>query len=177
MTTDEIHQLLVAEFGSEAVLDCVTDVLDPWIVIAADAVPQVCEFLKSDERLQLHHLNDLTAVDYFEPDEKERELFKHDPHIEVVYHLTSYTTRLRLVIKVMLPRWKDDEPGQLPEVPSVSSIWAIANWHERECYDLCGVHFTNHPNLHRILTTEDWVGHPLRKDYEFPEEYHGIRCM
>ncbi len=76
---------------------------------------------------------------------------------------------------MLLPRWKDDKPGQLPEVPSVNGIWRTADWHEREVYDLSGVFFTGHPDLTRILCSEDWVGHPLRKDYEFPLEYHGIR--
>ena len=63
----------------------------------------------------------------------------------------------------------------MPEVPSVTGLWKGAIWHEREVYDLSGVWFTGHPELRRILLSEDWVGHPLRKDYEFPLEYHGIR--
>ena len=65
----------------------------------------------------------------------------------------------------MLPRWKDDKPGQLPEVPSVAGIWRTANWHEREVFDLSGVFFVGHPDLTRILMPDDWEGHPLRKDY------------
>jgi NADH-quinone oxidoreductase subunit C len=78
-------------------------------------------------------------------------------------------------LKILLPRWKDNKAGDLPEVPSVTDLWRTADWHEREVYDLAGVYFTGHPNLTRILLSEDWVGHPLRKDYEFPLEYHGIR--
>ena len=81
----------------------------------------------------------------------------------------------RITIKVKVPRWKDEATKTIPEVPSVTSIWAIADWHERECYDLVGVNFTDHPNLRRILCPEDWEGHPLRKDYEMPLEYHGVR--
>src|SRR5216683_836723 len=98
-----------------------------------------------------------------------------EPHVVVVYHLQSFTHRHRFVLKLILPRWKDNKPGELPEVPSVTPLWRTADWHEREVYDLSGVWFTGHPELTRILLSEDWVGHPLRKDYEYPLEYHGIR--
>jgi NADH-quinone oxidoreductase subunit C len=61
-------------------------------------------------------------------------------------------------------------------VASVIDVWPTADWHEREAYDLMGIPFEGHPNLVRILMEDDWVGHPLRKDYEFPKEYHGISC-
>ncbi|QDT37408.1 NADH-quinone oxidoreductase subunit C [Stratiformator vulcanicus] len=176
MAIEEIFSTLQSKFGSDIVLKLATDAKDPWIEIAAERVVDVAFFLRDDQRYRFDHLNDLTAVDYCEPDEKKRSRFPFELHVAVVYHLTSYETRKSLVLKVLLPRWKDDTPGELPECPSVSSVWSIADWHEREVYDLVGVHFTDHPNLRRILTSEDWVGHPLRKDYEFPLEYHGIRC-
>ncbi len=61
--------------------------------------------------------------------------------MEVVYHLSSLPKRHQLKLKVVVPRWKDGVKGELPVVPSVSSIWAIGNWHEREAYDLVGIHF------------------------------------
>ena len=83
----------------------------------------------------------------------------------------------RFVVKLLLSRWKGEAAKQeLPEVPCVCHIWPAANWHEREAYDLGGVLFKDHPNLVRILMADDWVGYPLRKDYEYPLEYHGIRC-
>jgi NADH-quinone oxidoreductase subunit C len=75
----------------------------------------------------------------------------------------------------VLPRWQNNEEGNLPVCPSVSVVWGIANWHEREAYDLVGIRFDGHPNHRRILCPEDWEGHALRKDYNFPLEYHGVR--
>lgn len=152
-----------------------TDVLDPWVEVAADQILPVCEFLKSDPELQFDSLNDLCGVDYFEPDVKKQAKYGHEPHLEVVYHLFSYSARHSLTLKVRLPRSGTAGADSLPELDSVAGVWSIADWHERECYDLVGIHFKNHPNLRRILCPEDWDGHPLRKDYEFPLEYHGIR--
>lgn len=175
MTVEEIHQRLVEKFGEEKLVGVQLETCDPWIVVAPEAVVEVSEFLRDDPQLLFDHLNDLCGVDYCEPDSKKAAKFPFEPHVEVVYHLSSYENRHWLTMKVKLPRWKDDKPGELPEVPSVSGVWAIADWHERETYDLVGIHFSGHPNLRRILCPEDWVGHPLRKDYEFPLEYHGIR--
>lgn len=175
MTFDEIHSYLLDKFGQSKIVGHNAEAIDPWIEVAPPAIAEVGEFLKNDPALRLDALNDLSAVDYFEPDQKLAAKFPWEPHLEVVYHLYSYAHRHWLTVKVKLPRWKNDVEGHLPEVPSVSHIWAIADWHEREAYDLMGIHFTGHPNLVRILCAEDWVGHPLRKDYEFPLEYHGIR--
>jgi NADH-quinone oxidoreductase subunit C len=114
-------------------------------------------------------------VDYLELDPKKVAKAGFEPHMEVVYHFSSFAFQHRFALKVMLPRWKGDKAGELPEVPSLTSLWAAADWHEREVFDLSGVMFTGHPDLRRLLLADDWVGHPLRKDYEFPLEYHGIR--
>src|SRR5688572_11522788 len=151
------------------------DALDPWIEVAPDALADVCTYLRDEPDLRFNYLNCITAVDYFEPDPKKAAKVSWQPHLEVVYHIWSVPNRVSLVLKVMLPRWKGDMPGELPEVPTVSDVWRTADWHEREVYDLSGVRFIDHPNLRRILCPEDWVGYPLRKDYEMPLEYHGIR--
>ena len=59
-------------------------------------------------------------------------------------------------------------------IPSVVSLWQTANWHEREAYDMMGIHFEGHPNLKRILLSDDWEGHPLRKNFKEPDYYHGM---
>lgn len=174
MTIAEMHQQLVAKFGDK-ISGANLEALDPWIEVAPAAIADVCEYLRDDPAFCFETLNNLSATDFFEPDPKKSAKFGHEPHVEVIYHLYSYTRRHWLTLKVKLPRWKNDKSGQLPEVPTVSGVWAIADWHEREAFDLVGVEFTGHPNLKRILCAEDWVGHPLRRDYEFPLEYHGIR--
>jgi NADH-quinone oxidoreductase subunit C len=150
-------------------------VQDPYVAVGADDLLETCLLLRDDPHLKFDILNCISGVDYFEPDPKKAPKAGFEPHLEVVYHLHSFAHRHRFVLKVNLPRWKDDKPGELPELPSVTGIWRAADWHEREVYDLTGVWFKGHPDLRRILLSEDWVGYPLRKDYEYPLEYHGIR--
>jgi NADH-quinone oxidoreductase subunit C len=150
------------------------EAMDPWIEIRADGLPEVCRYLRDEGDLAFNMLHCITAVDYFEPDEKKAAQVEWQPHLELIYHLSSITHRHRLVLKVRLPRWRDDKPGELPEMRTVSDIWSTADWHEREVFDLMGVLFVGHPDLRRILCPEDWEGHPLRKDYQAAVDYHGI---
>lgn len=133
---------------------------DPWVVIKAASLPEVARFLRDHDSLQFDLLSLISAVDY--PTAK-------PPVIEVVYHLDSVPHNHSLVLKVKLPRDK-------ATLPTVSTVWATADWHERESFDLMGVVFEGHPNLTRILCAEDWEGFPLRKDYKWPKEYHGVPC-
>lgn len=132
------------------------------LLIAAEHITNVCQFLRDDDRLFFDFLACITAID-------------NGPVIntmEVIYSLTSIPYNHNLNLRVMLPR---NAPGQpLPEILTVSHIWRTADWHEREAFDLLGITFTNHPDLRRILLPEDWPGHPLRRDYQEPERYHGI---
>ena len=172
MTISDIHAQLVKAFGQK-IIELHTTSVDPWIEVASDSILEIARYLKSDRELLLDSLTNLTGVDYLETDPKKK--FPYTPHLEVVYHLYSFERKHRVTLKAKLPRWKGDQPGALPEIDSVSSVWAIADWHEREAYDLVGIQFRGHPNLLRILCPDDWEGHPLRKDYEFPLEYHEIR--
>ena len=130
---------------------------DPWIVVKADKLIEVCRTLRDDAKLNYDHLSLISAVDY------------PPATIEIVYHLDSLSLNHPLVLKVKLPRDK-------AKVASLVGVWATADWHERESYDLMGIEFEGHPNLVRILCAEDWEGFPLRKDYPWPVEYHGIPC-
>lgn len=151
------------------------EALDPWIEVSPSALEEVCLYLRDEPHLRFNLLNCITAVDYFEPDAKKAAKVEWQPHMELVYHLWSIPHKRSLVVKVILPRWKDGVEGELPELPSVAKVWSTADWHERETYDLSGIRFIGHPDLRRILCPEDWVGYPLRKDYEMPLDYHGIR--
>ncbi len=97
-------------------------------------------------------LIDLTAVDYLKP----------EPQTKVIYHLLDPKTYQRIRIAVWVKRHET--------IPSVTDVWAGANWYERELFDLYGVRFIGHPDLKRLLMPDDWEGHPLRKDYALTEE-------
>ncbi|MCO6457471.1 MAG: NADH-quinone oxidoreductase subunit C [Pirellulaceae bacterium] len=174
MSGPTLLQSLQKRFG-DRITGASLEALDPWIEVAPEGLVEVCQYLKHDPNLRFDMLNCISGVDYCEPDPKKAAKAPFQPHMEVVYHLSSTVKKHTLVLKVMLPRWQDDVPGNLPEVPSVAGVWRTADWHEREVYDLSGVNFVGHPDLRRILCPEDWVGYPLRKDYEMPLEYHGIR--
>ena len=92
---------------------------------------------------------DVTAVDYYP---------KETPRFHVIYQLYSMPHNVRLQVRTKLD-------GNTPKLDSVQGIFPVTNWKEREVYDLFGIHFTGHPDLRRIVMPEDWVGHPLRKDY------------
>jgi NADH-quinone oxidoreductase subunit C len=174
MTAADIVARLETRFGPK-IKSKNLDAIDPFVVIEPADLLEVAQYLRDDPDLKFEVLSVISGVDYLETDPKKLAKAGFEPHLEVVYHLQSVSRNHRFVLKLILPRWKDGQVGDLPEVPSVTSLWGIADWHEREVYDLSGVWFTGHPDLRRILLAEDWVGHPLRKDYEFPLEYHGIR--
>ena len=120
------------------------------ITVAAtrDILIPLLRFLKEREEFAFDFLTDLCGVDYLPA----------LPRFRVVYHLYSLKYKHRLRVKVAV-----EESD--PVVDSCVSLWAGADWHERECFDLFGIMFKDHPNLQRILLPTDFVGHPLRKDF------------
>ena len=113
---------------------------------------EVLRFLKTEPGCEFNFLSDITSVD----------LFTQKPRFEVLYHLFSIPLKHRLRVKVKL------EDGE--KVHSATVLWSAANWHEREIYDLMGILFENHPDLRRILMRDEWIGHPLRKDFPLTYE-------
>lgn len=158
MTAEDIYQILQAEFGEEAVLEAVLDVQQPYVRIAPASFLSVCQHLHTTEALWFDFLHAVSGVD---PG-------KDEDYPESVYHLSSLIHEHQMVLKVRIAKEGTDT------IPSISGIWKAADWHEREAYDLVGIRFSYHPDLRRILLPEDWNGHPLRKDYETDESYHGI---
>lgn len=118
------------------------------IVVKKESLTAICGFLKDDPALCFDYLSDLCGVDY---------LGKKDPRFEVVYQLYSTKLHERIRLKV--------EVADGESIPTVSTIWATANWFERECWEMFGIEFSGHPNLSRLLTIEEFGGFPLRKDF------------
>lgn len=161
---------------------------DDRIHVARDDILEVARTLRDDPELAFDLLLDVTAIDYLgQPDDFETKLEiwdqnrammrrqpqrRHElvlpprgenPRFALVYHVTStaYFHRLRIKCRV---------PENDPTIASLTPVWTGANWLERETYDLYGIHFIGHPDLRRIYLYEEFVGHPLRKDYRKQDE-------
>lgn len=118
----------------------------PMIVLAANRWEETGLLLRDHEELGFDYLRNVSGIDY-------------ETHLEVVYYLLSLETKQDVAIKLRTDR-------EAPSIPSATLTWSTANWNEREIFDLLGIHFSGHPDLRRIMMPDDWVGHPLRKDYE-----------
>ena len=177
VTADQVYQSLSQQFtGGEIEKLVNTHKGDPFIVVKADNILNVVLFLRDAPQFEFINLQVISAVDYLgtpavpAPAEGQpgAAAAAVPARIEMVYILYSYATKSQITLKVMLPR-------DNPQVPTICAAYRSANWYERECYDMMGVVFQGHPNLLRVLCPQDWVGHPLRKDYVFAEEYNGMK--
>jgi NADH-quinone oxidoreductase subunit C len=119
---------------------------DTTVLVKKDEIVAICTYLKAE--LGFNFLVDLCGVDYL----------GQKPRFAVVYNLRNLKTKECLRVKVGVEQ-------DAAQVDTVCGVWATANWLERECWDLMGISFNNHPDLRRILMPADWQGHPLRKDY------------
>ncbi|MDA8431639.1 MAG: NADH-quinone oxidoreductase subunit C [Nitrospiraceae bacterium] len=119
------------------------------VTLKKDRIRDICRYLHDEPDLFFDYLVDLCGADY---------LGKKDVRFEVVYHLYSIKHRHAV-------RLKAEVPEEDPSIDSVMPVWVGVNWHERECYDMFGIVFKDHPDLRRVLLPEDWEGYPLRKDY------------
>jgi NADH-quinone oxidoreductase subunit C len=135
--------------------EVVTEGTHPFVRVKAARIGDAARVLR--ERCGVEMLHQISGVD-------------HADRMEVVYHFARIAKDPDFVcLKVTVPR-------EDPVVPSIAKEWGTANWGERETWDLLGIRFEGHPHPFRVLLPEDWEGHPLRKDYQFPMDYHGIDC-
>lgn len=155
MSPREITSLLQEKLPGMA-LEVFPEDKHPRVHLEARNWRPVAESLLRDPQLKMDWLANLCGIDY-----------AADQKLCVEYDLWSFELRHHFAVKVFCPR-------DNPHVPSVVDLWPAADWQEREAFDLLGIVFDGHPDLRRILLAEDWEGFPLRKDYVFPREYHGI---
>ncbi len=159
--------MTVAEALKQALGEAVEEVVDegpnPFVRVKADSIVEASRVLKDQCGVEMLHL--ISGVDYAD-------------RMEVVYHFATLGAAgsSDSGVPASFPCVKVTLPRDNPVVPTLSGEWRSANWMERETWDLLGIRFEGHPHHYRILCPEDWVGHPLRKDYVFPTEYHGIDC-
>ncbi len=144
MTREEL-----TAFVTELVPDMIPGVNKQYAeaIVTADHIHELAKTLKSHPSSKMDYLFCETAAD-------------RKDGFHMFYHLTSTEYGHTIMLRVILP---DKEK---PVIPTVSDIWIAAQYYEREIFDLFGIHFENHPDLRRIFLEDDWVGHPLRKDYK-----------
>ena len=157
MEPSAIHEKLAGKFG-EKIVSADLEAGSPFVVVATETIADVAAFCKDDPDLAFDNLMCLSGVDF--PGED-------PPRMEVIYHLLSYTHHHTFALKVHVGR-------ENPAVPTVEGVWGVANFHERECWDLFGIVFTGHSDMRLILLPDDWEGYPLRKDWEDPDYYNGM---
>ena len=131
----------------------------PFVIVEAALLADFLRVCRDDPRLSFELLVDISATD---PAKNSTELW-------INVSLLSIGAKQRLQIKSSVPK-------SSPRLPTTSGVYPAANWHERECAEMFGIVFEGHPDPRHILLPDDWVGHPLRKDYEYPKTYHGISC-
>ena len=154
MTAEEIFKKLREKFGDK-ILEIDLEAVEPLATVAPKSIAEIAAFLKNEPDLGFTSLMCLSSIDLDEE------------NLQVVYHLHSIEHSHKIILAVVVPK-------RNPKVPTVSSVWRTADWHEREAYDLMGTKFTGHPDLRRILCPDDWEGHPLRKDYVVQEFYRDM---
>jgi NADH-quinone oxidoreductase subunit C len=158
LTHDTIEGPLRAKFGDA--VGGVTEYLGEFTVeVAPAAIRDVCRFLRDEPDFAFEQLIDVCGVDYLEYKDYPADA----PRFAAVYHLLSLTHNHRLRLKAFVSE-------ERPVVPSVVDVWNVADWFEREAFDMFGIIFEGHPDLRRILTDYGFAGHPFRKD--FPLEGH-----
>ena len=183
MEPKAIFALLAAHLGPEAVEYRENDI-EPWACVSVTRIADACRFLRDTAGLEFGQLMCLSGIDWdgYDTDGKGKSVAilgyladgtpetsdrVAEGELGVAYHLYSHTCDHKFTLRLRFPRDK-------AVVPTISDIWSTAAWHEREAWDLMGIRFEGHADPRRILLSEDWVGHPLRKDYQMPGQWLNV---
>jgi NADH-quinone oxidoreductase subunit C len=152
LSIDAVAARLAADFGDDLLEPCVQEPDTVVAVVQGGRLHAVALRLRELDGIAYETCNFIAAVDYGE-------------RFEAVYHLYSFASNTYLELHVDVSR-------DTSILPTVTDVWPAADWHEREAWDMMGIRFEGHPDLRRILLSDDWVGHPLRKDYVDSVENH-----
>ncbi|UHA75668.1 NADH-quinone oxidoreductase subunit C [Paenibacillus sp. 481] len=146
---DKLVALLKAEVAEDAVEESGINEINthlPTVTIKNEHWLKSAELLRHHTEWEQHYLRNVSGVD-------------QETHMEVIYHMINLSTKVEVAVRVKTDR-------EAPSIASVAPIWPTADWNEREIFDLLGIDFPGHPDLRRIMMPDDWIGYPLRKDYE-----------
>jgi len=151
---DQLHQDVQSALGAKLIQASIA-LNELNLLCRAEDYLSVCLCLRDDPRFRFEQLIDLCGVDYQTYADVEQE----GPRYAVVCHLLSVSMNQRVRLRVFVA----DEA--FPILPTLVDVWPVANWYEREAFDMYGIMFENHPDLRRLLTDYGFVGHPFRKDF------------
>ena len=183
MEQKAIYELLAGKIGAAA-LGFNDEGVESYADVAPEKIAEAALFLRDDEQLDFNQLMCLSGIDWDGYDENGKGKsvailgYAGDGKPEtsdrvaegdfgVAYSLYSHEKKHKFTLRVRVPRDK-------AAVPTVINVWSTAGWHEREAWDLLGIRFVDHPDLRRMLMEEHWVGHPLRKDYQMPDQWDQV---
>ena len=183
MEQKAIYELLAGKIG-EAALGFNDEGVEPYAEVAPEKIAEAALFLRDDPKLAFNQLMCLSGIDWDGYDEagkgKSVKILGYtdagkaetsdrvgEGDLGVAYSLYSHELKHKFTLRVRVSRQK-------ASVPTVINAWTTAGWHEREAWDLLGIRFEGHPDLRRMLMEEHWVGHPLRKDYQMPEQWDQV---
>ena len=158
MTFQAIVDHIKSNLDEQVIISIDEDASPKAIIIDRQNLIEVMSFLQSDDQLYFDSLSCVTGLDNG----------TEANSMEVIYNLYSIPYNHHLMVKVKLER-------ENPAIDTLTDLWKTADWHEREAFDLFGIHFNNHPDLRRILLPADWEGFPLKKDYQQQEYYRGVK--
>ncbi|MCP4291631.1 MAG: NADH-quinone oxidoreductase subunit C [bacterium] len=184
MEQKAIYEMLAEHLG-EGALEFNEEGVEAFAKIDPAKIAAAGLFLRDNEQLRFNQLMCLSGIDWDGLDENgkgksvailgytgegvpETSDRVAEGDFGVAYHLYSHELKHKFSMRVRVSR-------EVACVPTVSSVWSTANWHEREAWDLVGIRFEGHPNLKRMLLDEAWEGHPLRKDYEMPSQWQTVK--